>query len=186
MFVLEFTGPRVWLYIYSVNRSIPAVLSRVATGVGLKNKRRKKGRLAPHILEDYVELDDAADVGTPLGRRLGGPSRRPTSSLRPSSGFPDRQCGPSPSISTIKCSTRHDPNLFLELLRLQAHTLLPKSDMKPDLHKGEVASGCITTSRSYSVVLASLCTPQRSRGCVRRVAHAGVWEGIVYSTGISV
>ena len=148
MFVLEFTGPRVWLYIYSVNRSIPAVLSRVATGVGLKNKRRKKGRLAPHILEDYVELDDVADVGTPLGRRLGGPSRRPTSSLRPSSGLSDRQCGPSPSKSTIKCSTRHDPNLFLELLRLQAHTLLPKSDMKPDLHKGEVASGCITTSRS--------------------------------------
>ncbi|KAK9905730.1 hypothetical protein WJX75_005313 [Coccomyxa subellipsoidea] len=59
--------------------------------LGLKNKRRKKGRLAPHILEDYVELDDVADVGTPLGRRLGGPSRRPTSSLRPSSGLSDRQ-----------------------------------------------------------------------------------------------
>lgn len=162
------------------------MLSRVATGVGLKNKRRKKGRLAPHILEDYVELDDVADVGTPLGRRLGGPSRRPTSSLRPSSGLSDRQCGPSPSISTIKCSTRHDPHLFLELLRLQAHTLLPESDMKPDLHKGEVVSGCIIHIQKYSVALASLCTPQRSSGCVRRVSHAGVCDGILYSTGISV
>ncbi len=67
----------------------------ILRGAGLTAKRRKKGRLAPHILEDYVELDDVADVGTPLGRRL-GPGRRPTSSLRPSSGLSDRQCAPSP------------------------------------------------------------------------------------------
>lgn len=60
---------------------------------GLKNKRRKKGRLAPHILEDYVELDDAGDVGTPLGRRLGAPGRRPSTGLRPTSALSDRQCG---------------------------------------------------------------------------------------------
>ncbi|CAL8472359.1 g11902 [Coccomyxa elongata] len=59
--------------------------------LGLKTKRRKKGRLAAHILEDYVELDDAGDVGTPLGRRLGAPGRRPSAGLRPTSALSDRQ-----------------------------------------------------------------------------------------------
>lgn len=45
-----------------------------------------------------MELDDVADVETPLGRRLGGPGRRPTSSLRPTSGLSDRQCGPVPHL----------------------------------------------------------------------------------------
>lgn len=57
-----------------------------------RTKRKKKGRLAAHILEDFVELDESPEAETPIGRRLGGPSRRPSMPPRPTSGLSDRQC----------------------------------------------------------------------------------------------
>ena len=62
---------------------------------GMKGRKRKKpGRLAPSLLEDYVELDDGTETETPVGssRRLGGPGRRPSGGLRPTSGLTERQC----------------------------------------------------------------------------------------------
>ena len=65
---------------------------------GLKGRKRKKpGRLAPHIMEDYVELDDGVETETPVARRLGGPGRRPSLGLRPTSGLTERQCAAAPT-----------------------------------------------------------------------------------------